>query len=75
MYRYVEGLPQFDNRVITKDVLRVGHIGIIYSANQFGEFVEALRAHGRKLGVSIRLVKIGRSREFERVAGRTSGSG
>ena len=67
VYRYVEGLPQFDNRVITKDVLRVGHIGIIYSANQFGEFVEALRAHGRKLGVSIRLVKIGRSREFERV--------
>jgi hypothetical protein len=67
VYRYVEGLQRFEDRVILRDVLRVGHIGIIYYATQFREFVEALRAHGRKLGVSVRLVKIGRSREFEKV--------
>jgi len=67
VYRYVQGLPRFKDHVICKDVLRVGHIGIIYDANQFREFVEALRAHGRRLGVSVKLVKIGRSREFEKV--------
>jgi hypothetical protein len=67
VYRYVQGLPRFKDRAISTDVLRVGHIGIVYSANQFGEFVEALCAHGRNLGVPIKLVKIGRSREFERV--------
>jgi len=41
VYRYVQGLPRFRDRVISKDVLRVGHIGIIYDANQFREFVEA----------------------------------
>jgi glycosyltransferase involved in cell wall biosynthesis len=67
VYRYVQSLPRFKDRVINRDVIRVGHIGIIYSANQFREFVEALQAHGRSLGVSIKLVKIGRSREFEKV--------
>ncbi len=67
VYRYVQSLPRFKDRVIGKDVLRVGHIGIIYSAKEFNEFVEALRAHGRNLGLPIKLVKIGRSREFEKV--------
>ena len=67
VYRYVQGLPRFKDHVIGKDVLRVGHIGIIYNASQFREFVEALRAHGRRLGVPVKLVKIGRSREFEKV--------
>src|ERR1700722_2656388 len=66
VYRYVQGLPRLKEYVNSTDVLRVGHIGIIYNANQFTEFVEALRAHGRNLGVSIKLVKIGRSREFEK---------
>jgi glycosyltransferase involved in cell wall biosynthesis len=67
VYRYVQGLPRLKDHVISTDVLRVGHIGIIYNAHQFREFVEALRAHGRSLGVSVKLVKIGRSREFEKV--------
>jgi hypothetical protein len=67
VYRYVQGLPRFKDHAVSTDVIRVGHIGIIYNANQFREFVEALRAHGRYLGVSIKLVKIGRSREFEKV--------
>jgi len=67
VYRYVQGLPRLKEYVNSTDVLRVGHIGIIYNANQFTEFVEALRAHGRNLGVSVKLVKIGRSREFEKV--------
>jgi hypothetical protein len=67
VYRYVQGLLRFKDRVISTEVLRVGHIGIIYDANQFREFVEALCAHGRNLGMPIKLVKIGRSREFERV--------
>lgn len=67
VYRYVQGLPRFKDHVIGKDVLRVGHIGIIYNASQFREFVEALRAHGRRLSVPVKLVKIGRSREFEKV--------
>jgi hypothetical protein len=67
VYRYVQGLPRFKDHVINKDVLRVGHIGIIYNASPFREFVEALRAHGRRIGVSVKLVKIGRSREFEKV--------
>ena len=67
VYRYVQGLPRFKDHVISKDVLRVGHIGIIYNATPFKEFVEALPAHGRRLGVSVKLVKIGRSREFEKV--------
>ena len=67
VYRYVQGLPRLKEHAISTDVLRVGHIGIIYNANQFREFVEALRVHGRNLGVPIKLVKIGRSREFEKV--------
>jgi hypothetical protein len=68
VFRYVEGLPSFNgHRVVRKDVLRVGHIGIIYNADPLREFVEALRVHGRRLGVSIKLVKIGRSREFDKV--------
>jgi glycosyltransferase involved in cell wall biosynthesis len=67
VYRYVQGLPRLKDHVISTDALRVGHIGIIYNAHQFGEFVEALRAHGRSLGVPVKLVKIGRSREFEKV--------
>ena len=67
VYRYVQGLPRFKDHVISKDVLRVGHIGIVYNATPFKEFVETLRAHGRRLGVSVKLVKIGRSREFEKV--------
>ncbi|MFZ0676558.1 hypothetical protein [Candidatus Binatus sp.] len=67
VYRYVPGLPRFKDHVIGKDVLRIGHIGITYNASQFREFVEGLRAHGRRLGVPVKLVKIGRSREFEKV--------
>jgi hypothetical protein len=67
VYRYVQGLPRFKDRTLDRSVLRVGHIGIAYSASQLREFVEALRAHGRNLGLPIRLVKIGRSREFEKV--------
>ena len=67
VYRYVQGLPRVKDHVISTDVLRVGHIGIIYNAHQFREFVEGLRAYGRSLGVSVKLVKIGRSREFEKV--------
>jgi len=67
VYRYVESLPRLRNRIIAGDVLRVGHIGIVYHAREFRGFVEALQMHGRKLGVSIKLRKRGRSREFERV--------
>jgi len=67
VYRYVQALPRFKDRVIDKNVLRVGHIGIIYDASQFREFVEALRAYGRNLDISTKLVKIGKSREFEKV--------
>ena len=68
VFRYVEGLPSLkDHSIVRKDVLRVGHIGIIYNADPLREFVEALRVHGRRLGVSIKLVKIGRSREFDKV--------
>jgi hypothetical protein len=67
VYRYVQGLPRLKDHPTGTGVLRVGHIGIIYDANQFREFVEALRAHGRNLGMSVKLVKIGRSREFEKV--------
>lgn len=67
VYRYVRRLPRFKDHPICEDALRVGHIGIVYDSNQFREFVEALRTHGCNLGVPIKLVKIGRSREFEKV--------
>jgi glycosyltransferase involved in cell wall biosynthesis len=67
VYRYVQALPRLKDRAFDTKVLRVGHIGIVYSAKQLKEFVEALRSHGRNLGVPIKLVKIGRSREFEKV--------
>lgn len=67
VYRYVQGLPRFKDHAIKTDLIRVGHIGIIYAAKQFKEFAEALRVHGRDLGIPIKLVKIGRSREFEKV--------
>jgi hypothetical protein len=67
VYRYVEALPRIEGRVAADDVLRIGHIGTIYHAGEFREFVEALLAYGRRVGVSIRLLKIGRSREFEKV--------
>lgn len=67
VYRYVPRLPRIKDHAIGKDVIKVGHIGIVYDAIQFRQFVEALRACGRDLGVPIKLVKIGRSREFEEV--------
>lgn len=67
-FRYVKQLPKLITAGNPRDdVLLVGHIGTVYREREFRRFVEALQAYGAKVGKSVRILKIGRSREFEKV--------
>jgi glycosyltransferase involved in cell wall biosynthesis len=67
VFRYVKQLKKFAPRKPREGPLLVGHIGTIYSELEFRRFIEALRTYGEKVGKTVRVLKIGRSREFEKV--------
>jgi len=68
VFRYVKRLPKLVTpRNQREDLLLVGHIGTVYREREFRRFVEALRAYGEKVSKTVRVLKIGRSREFEKV--------
>jgi hypothetical protein len=68
VFRYVKQLKKFAiARKQREGQLLVGHIGTVYRELEFRRFIEAIRAYGEKVGKTVRVLKIGRSREFEKV--------
>ena len=67
VFRYVKQLTKFATRMPSEGLLLVGHIGTVYRELEFRRFIEALRTYGEKVSKTVRVLKIGRSREFEKV--------
>jgi hypothetical protein len=67
LYRYLPKLPnvRFES---TDSILTMGHIGSVYQAAPFRDFVRACAGYALSLGRTMRIVRIGNSPEIDEVA-------
>jgi glycosyltransferase involved in cell wall biosynthesis len=64
VHRYLSSLPKLEPKPIEPSTLVVGHIGSIYSANEFRLFCQALENYGQQKGLCVKFIVIGADRRF-----------
>src|SRR5262249_46404715 len=67
LYKYLPALPVVTD-ARTENVLTVGHIGSLYQAAPFRQFVLACRKYAATQQKSLKIVRIGSSPEMDKVA-------
>jgi hypothetical protein len=67
VYRYVPELPKFPARP-TEDSLTIGHIGSLYHAQPFRQFLQACRDYTAAKNRKLKILRIGTSPELDSVA-------
>src|SRR5919202_129131 len=64
IHRYLHCLPKLKSTPLDRNTLLVGHIGSIYSGDQFRLFCQALQDYAQKQGLLAKFIVIGADRRF-----------
>ncbi|WP_026734487.1 glycosyltransferase [Fischerella sp. PCC 9605] len=64
VHRYLPSLPKLESKPSEQNTLVVGHIGSIYSADEFRLFCQALENYGKQQKLSVKFIVIGADRRF-----------